>query len=134
MQGVPYLRYALCMGFKTKWRRSPPELVALFDSVLPMGSGIERRTMFGYPCAFVNGNMFTGLHQENMIVRLGESDRQTLLEVPGASLFQPHGVGRMVMREYVAVPRSVLDDRAALGTWVMKAVAYASSLSPRNKL
>lgn len=123
------------MGFKRKWRKSPPELVALFDAVLPEGAGIERRQMFGYPCAFVNGNMFTGLHQENMIVRLSEADREAFLQQPGASLFKPFGASsKMVMREYVSVPADMLADREAVAAWVMRAVDYTSSLPPKTKL
>src|SRR5438046_4701621 len=39
------------------WRKSPPELIATFERVVPAG-GAERRLMFGYPAAFVNGKMF----------------------------------------------------------------------------
>ena len=91
--------------------------------------------MFGYPCAFVNGNMFTGLHQDNMIVRLSESEREHAIESRQATLFRPFGPdSKMTMREYVAVPASVLADPAELGTWVMKAVDYTSSLPPKHKL
>ena len=123
------------MGFKKKWRKSPPELVARFDAVLPEGPGVERRQMFGYPCAFVNGNMFTGLHQESMIVRLAEADRTIMKEQHGAGLFKPFGPdSKMTMREYVTVPEPILTDPKALGALVMKSVQYASSLPPKNKL
>ena len=49
----------------------------------------ERRKMFGYPCAFVAGNLFTGLHQENVIVRLAERDRVAAIGTEGARLFEP---------------------------------------------
>ena len=127
--------YTRAMGFKKKWRKSPPALVELFDSILPEGPGIERRQMFGYPCAFLNGNMFTGLHQENMILRLAESDRQVLCQQHGAELFQPFGKDRkMTMREYVALPRVVMDDPAALERWLVKSLHYVSSLPPKNRL
>jgi len=54
----------------SKWRKSLTQLVDLFVAVLPDQPNVERRQMFGYPCAFVNGNMFTGLHQGSLIVRL----------------------------------------------------------------
>lgn len=123
------------MGFKKKWRKSPPELVALFGSVVPEGPGIERRQMFGYPCAFVNGNMFTGLHQESLIIRLSEPDREEMRTTHGASLFKPFGPeSKMTMREYVAVPKPVLADVQTVGAWVVRAVAYASSLPPKHRM
>jgi hypothetical protein len=32
--------------------------------------------MFGYPAAFVNSNMFMGLFQESMLIRLPEKCRE----------------------------------------------------------
>ncbi len=40
------------------WIKAPPEMIELFAASLPLDPATERRTMFGYPCAFVNGNMF----------------------------------------------------------------------------
>jgi len=36
------------------WRKSPEPLIQLFDEALPDDPLIERRKMFGYPCAFIN--------------------------------------------------------------------------------
>ncbi len=113
------------------WRKSPPELIALFDAALPDDARIERRKMFGYPCAFVNGNMFTGLHQEDWVVRLSEVDRDTAKQDLGAGMFEPMA-GRP-MREYVSLPEAVLSDDAALADWIGRSLAYASSLPVKVK-
>ncbi|MBM3503710.1 MAG: TfoX/Sxy family protein [Alphaproteobacteria bacterium] len=55
---------------KMQWKKSSPALIARFAAALPDDPKIQRRSMFGYPCSFVNGNFFTGLHQENVVVRL----------------------------------------------------------------
>jgi hypothetical protein len=47
------------------WRKSSPELIALFDSLASQIPGLQKRVMFGFPCAFWQGNMFSGLHQEH---------------------------------------------------------------------
>src|SRR5947207_15404751 len=73
---------------KVKWVKSPPELVALFASIMP-GPPVEPRKMFGYPAGFVGGNMFGGLFQDKLILRLGESDRASFLGQPGAAPFEP---------------------------------------------
>ena len=108
------------------WRKSPPELIAAFDAALPDDRRVVRRSMFGYPCAFARGNMFTGLHQESLIVRLPEEERARLLRQPGASIFTPMP-GRQ-MKEYVALPPEVVDDGEALRAWMTIALDYASSL------
>jgi hypothetical protein len=88
------------------WRKSPDDLIVLFHAALPDDPRIERRKMFGYPCAFVGGNLFTGLHQENVIVRLAETDRVAAIRKQGARLFEPM-TGRP-MREYIVLPKSPL--------------------------
>jgi TfoX N-terminal domain len=57
--------------------------------------------MFSYPCCFINGNMFTCLHESHWIVRLSEEDREAL-EAEGGKIFDPMG-GRP-MREYRILP------------------------------
>jgi TfoX/Sxy family transcriptional regulator of competence genes len=66
------------------WRKSTDALKDLFLRTLPDDPRVERRSMFGYPCAFAGGSMFAGLHQENLIVRLGEVERAELLAKPPA--------------------------------------------------
>jgi TfoX/Sxy family transcriptional regulator of competence genes len=112
------------------WRRSPEQLVETFQTALPDDSRVERRKMFGYPCAFVNGNMFTGLHQENLIVRLDEGDRQSLVEKQGACIFAPFP-GRL-MKEYVAMPDSIIGDPVALRRWLVRSLEYASALPSKT--
>jgi len=114
-----------------KWRKSPADLIELFTSVLPDDTAIEKRQMFGYPCAFVNGNMFTGLHQEALIVRLGEDDRKQLIDEAGAIQFEPMP-GRP-MREYVALPQALLDDREKLTKIITAAKEFANLLPPKIK-
>lgn len=82
--------------------------------------------MFGYPAAFVGGNMSTGLHQDAWMVRLPEGARAELLALDGARVFEPMA-GRP-MREYVVLPPSVVGDDAALDLWVARSIAYAASL------
>lgn len=87
--------------------------------------------MFGYPAAFVNGNMATGLHQEQVIVRLPAAERKALLAKPGARTFEPMPGRPMV--EYIVVPPNLVVKAAALHGWIVKAVAYARSLPPKIK-
>ena len=113
------------------WDKSPPELIAIFDAALPPDPAIERRQMFGFPCAFVNGNMFVGLHEDNLILRLSEADRSDMIETHGTRLFEPFP-GRP-MREYAVVPPGVRADAAALNGWIERSLAYALALPPKVK-
>ena len=114
-----------------QWKKSPPALSEAFDASLPRDPRAERRSMFGYPCAFVHGQMFTGLHEARMVVRLDERGRTELLAIPGAEPFEPLP-GRL-MREYVVVPPRIIENGLALREWVERAFAYALSLPPKEK-
>ena len=91
--------------------------------------GAETRKMFGYPAAFYNGQMFAGLFQESMFLRLGSDDRAAFLALPGSHVFAPMA-GRP-MREYVVVPEAMLAAPADLAPWLDRALAYAAALPPK---
>jgi TfoX/Sxy family transcriptional regulator of competence genes len=112
-----------------QWRKSPQELMDLFANVMPGPPAVQRK-MFGYPAGFVNGNMFMGLFQNDIILRLPESHRQEFLNVDGAKIFEPMP-GRP-MREYVAVPQRVMADKKKLASWVSRALEYGASLKPKS--
>lgn len=112
-----------------KWRPVPAELAEFYHEVLRSLPEAEPRKMFGVPCHFVNGRMFTGLHQESMILRLSEADRARFLAIEGARVFEPFP-GRP-MRETVVVPPSVLGSPEVLAGWLRLAFDYARSLPPK---
>ena len=113
-----------------KWSKSPDELVQAFDHCLPIVPGVERKAMFGYPCAFLNGHLFCGLHQDSLIVRLPEGRREALV-AGGASIFEPMP-GRP-MNEYVVAPADIVSDRGKLRALLEEALSHASSLAPKAK-
>jgi TfoX/Sxy family transcriptional regulator of competence genes len=113
-----------------KWTKSPPELIEAFDAVLP-GPPVERRLMFGYPAGFVNGNMFCGLYQDGMVLKLDEKAREKLLKRKGTQIFEPMK-GRP-MKEYVLVPSSLAKDEDAIAPWLEASLAFVSKLPPKKK-
>jgi TfoX/Sxy family transcriptional regulator of competence genes len=104
-------------------RKSPPDLIALFESVIPHKLGVVAKPMFGYPACSVNGHMFMGLHQEEMVLRLSEADRTAALAVEGSHVFEP--VPGKAMKEYVALGPSLLTNRDEVRSWVARALQYA---------
>jgi len=75
------------------WQKSPPALVESFVASLPEDTpAVEQRSMFGYPCAFVGGNMVTGLHDGAELIVRGCADGDAapeLLSDKGESVFHP---------------------------------------------
>jgi TfoX/Sxy family transcriptional regulator of competence genes len=114
-----------------KWQKAPPELIEMFDAALPDSPDVQRRQMFGYPAAFVNGNMFAGLHQSQMIVRLPKDQYDELLAVPGAGPFEPMP-GRP-MRGYAVIPEAMQSDEPVLRAWLERGRAHAASLPPKER-
>ena len=110
------------------WRKASPELVERFEAAVAGIEAHEQRQMFGYPAAFVGGNMVTGLHQESWLVRLGADERSALAD-QGWQTFSPMP-GRP-MREYLTLPDGVAADRRAARSWVERAAAYGRTLPPK---
>jgi TfoX/Sxy family transcriptional regulator of competence genes len=110
------------------WKKAPPELVALFDAAVAARSGVERRQMFGYPCAFLNGNLLSGLFEDRMMVRLSAADRTMAAKI-GAEPFAPGG---RPLREYVVLPADIVADKRRLGAWVMRAITYVEALPAKK--
>jgi len=117
-------------GIEMKFEKASAEMVSFFDAIAPAaGAGIEKREMFGYPCRFVNGNLFMGLHNNNMILRLPENDRADFVKL-GGKPFEPMP-GR-IMKEYVLVPKEMIRSRG-LKVWIGRSLRFASALPPKQK-
>ncbi len=114
-----------------KWKPAPREAVAAFEAATTNLPGTQPKKMFGYSCVFAKGNMFAGLHEAGMVLRLPEEQRAEFLLLKGAEQFEPMP-GR-VMREYVVVPRVLLDAPDQLRKWAEKSLAYVSSLPAKAK-
>jgi TfoX/Sxy family transcriptional regulator of competence genes len=113
-----------------KWQPAPPEHVQLFGEMLQAFPLIQIRQMFGYPCAFIQGQMVAGLFQDSFILRLSMEDRAQFLQLDGARPFEPMP-GRP-MKEYVVLPERLLAQKEALHCWLEKAFVYAGSLPAKE--
>jgi hypothetical protein len=116
-----------------KFEKSSPELVARFNTVLDRHAApdITRRQMFGYPCAWIGGNMMTGLFAEQWWVNVPDPDREVLLAMPGGHQFEV--MPGKAMGRYVVMPAEVVTDDAQLDAWLDRAVAYTRALPPKKK-
>jgi TfoX-like protein len=116
-----------------KFDKSSPELVARFNAALDRHGApdVTRRLMFGYPAAWVNGNMATGLFAEQWWVSVGDADRDTLLAMPGGGPFEV--MPGKAMGRNVKLPPAVLADDGQLDAWLDKALDYTRTLPPKRK-
>ncbi|MCB1114835.1 MAG: TfoX/Sxy family protein [Chlamydiia bacterium] len=113
----------------SQWKKSSQELVDRFVECMESINQVEMRKMFGYPCSFLNGNMLTGLHEENWILRLDEPEREALKKLGGNS-FEPMG---RLMKEYVTIPLAIQKSKDELAFWMEQSVRFVSLLPPKAK-
>jgi TfoX/Sxy family transcriptional regulator of competence genes len=111
-------------------QKPSPDLANLFNSVLPDDPTVERRKMFGFPAAFVNGNLFASAHQTQVVVRLPDDAYATLLALPGASPFEPMP-GRS-MRGYAVLPESMQTHLDELREWMNLSFEWVAKLPPKK--
>ena len=95
--------------------KSPPELVERFATVMDRYPDAERKKMFGYPAAFVGGNMATGLFAEHWVVRLPDGEIAEA-KAAGAGSFEP--MPGKPMKAFVVVPAatSPMTPRSPAGS------------------
>ena len=113
------------------WTKPSQGMIDLFDASLPDGPGLERRKMFGQPCAFVNGNMFAGLLQDIAFARLPPGLHGELDDAFGVRCFEPMP-GRP-MKAYVALPDAVLEDEARYAAILQAAYAFTLAMPAKVK-
>ena len=109
--------------------KSPPELVERFGAVMDRYPAAARKKMFGYPAAFVGGNMATGLFADRWVVRLPDAEIEPA-KAGGAGAFEP--VPGKPMKSFVVIPAADVDDDSAIDTWVERGLAHAASLPPKK--
>ena len=111
-----------------KWEKPSDSLVKAFDEALPKTTRVEKRKMFGMPAAFVNGNMFAGLHNQNIVLRLSDKDRAALLKSDWAQ-FEPMP-GRP-MKEYLTTPAGIKP--ADMKKWLNVSYDFVASKPAKVK-
>ena len=70
------------------------------------------------------------MHEQNLIVRLSESERERALAKSNAKPFVVNG---RAMREYVAIGDAVQRKQNEVATLAKSAFGYASGLAPKIK-
>jgi TfoX/Sxy family transcriptional regulator of competence genes len=93
-------------------------------------SGVEPRTMFGYPSVFLNGNMLASIFQDRIMVRLSPEDREDAKTNAGAKPFEP-SPGRG-MKEYVELPAKVVGNASELRKWLETGRKFVATLPAKK--
>ena len=109
--------------------KSPPELVERFATVMDRYPDAERKKMFGYPAAFVGGNMATGLFAEQWVVRLPDGE---IAEAKAGGAFGFEPMAGRPMKSFVVIPSVDITDDAAIARWVERGLAHAAGMPAKK--
>jgi len=113
-----------------KWEKMSQDTAKKLETLV-QPFACQKKPMCGHDVYWVNGNMFSGIFQSIIFVRLSPKDQNEFLEkYKDARLFEPME-GRP-MKEYVVVPEQVLEDKDAVGEWMKRSFEYTESL-PEKK-
>jgi len=108
------------------WQKANKALIELLDKLM-RNYNCYRRPIFGSPTFFVLGNMFTGVQADTVFLRLSPADlKQIQAQLKEAKPFNP--MGKIIMKEYIALPESVANQSEVLKDWLNKSYAFAASL------
>jgi len=99
----------------------------LYDKLIATNPKIERKGDAN-PYTSLNGNMFTLLHQSRLAIRLLDDEREKFLKKYKTTLFEAYGT---VMKEYVAVPESLVENTQELKKYLDLSYEYAKTLKPK---
>ena len=116
------------MSAKKAAPKAPADKVLLYEKLLATHAKIERKgaTM---PYTSLNGNMFSLLAPSgDLILRLSESEREAFAKKYKTAPPVMYGA---VMKEYVAVPDSLLKKTGELKKYLALSYDYVSGLKPK---
>lgn len=116
---------------KQKWTKSSNQLIHIFNEAMLNFPDAEIKKLFGCPCAFVNGNMFIKLHQEQFAIRLSSNDRNAALDQKIGSVFAP--IQGRVMKEYIALSPEIINNQDQLVEMIAKSYLFVTTLPPKEK-
>lgn len=116
------------------WKKPNKELTEFLEEKMA-SFDCQKKMMFGSQVYFVNNNMMSGVHQDDIFTRLSEQDKEDIFaSYDEASPFEPMK-GR-TMKQYVMLPESLYNDSEKLDEWLERSYRYVSSLplkEPKKK-
>ncbi|MDE2747993.1 MAG: hypothetical protein OXI34_03415 [Chloroflexota bacterium] len=109
----------------------PADKLALYKQLLSLHPEIELKGGLKLPYTSYQGNMFSQLTKAGVLgLRMGKAEREAFLAKYNGTLLETYGT---VMKEYVAVPDSLLEDAQHLLPYLEQSYAYAKTLKPQPR-
>ena len=96
--------------------------------VIAQWKNTSHKKMFGGVCHLLHGNMFCGVYQEYLILRLGEDAAADALDQAHVRVFDITG---KPMRGWVMVDKNGFKSDDDLKNWLDKAKMFVKTLPPK---
>ncbi len=114
-----------------KWQKSSIELEELLDIMLNFHN-VTKRRMFSSQAYFANGNMFVGVFEDTIFLRLPEKDRELIKDqYNDIEHFEP--LEGKKMREYLVINDQIFGNIPEFEKWLDKSYQYASKIPPKKR-
>jgi len=101
-------------------------LEARIKKIVSKWKDTDNKKMFGGVCHLLNGNMFSGVYKDSLILRLGEGTSREALKLP---FVRPFDITGRPMKGWVMVKKEGFESEYDLGAWLNHAKNYVRTLS-----
>jgi len=92
----------------------------------------QMKKMFGHLTYFIRNNMFIGVHEDAIFLRLSLADKEKVLAK--YSIIKPfEPMPGRIMKEYVVIPEHIYNNKKIFLELLRKSIDYVSSLSSKGK-
>jgi hypothetical protein len=116
---------------KPKWKKAPPELIEFLDHSMK-DKEADRRLMFGYPVYFVKGNMFSGLFEDKLFIRIPPAIVPSVVQ-KGYPLEYLEPMAGRPMKNYFVIPAELLSAEEEFIGLLDVSLLQARKLPPKKK-
>jgi len=104
-------------------------LAAIIEDLTIGRDGFTTKRMFGGLCYLQHGNMACGIHEDRLMVRLGDDESARAAIDAGQAL--PMDFTGKVMKGWVLVPAEQITGPEVVKSWIDQGLAFAGSLPPK---
>ncbi|KPK30920.1 MAG: hypothetical protein AMK69_02145 [Nitrospira bacterium SG8_3] len=98
------------------------------QNIVSSWENTDSKKMFGGICHLFNGNMFCGVYEDFLILRLGEENAERALRL---SFVKPFDITGRPMKGWVMVEEDGFNKEEELETWLNQAKEFVRTLQAK---
>ena len=110
----------------------PKALQTIVTAAAPPDLDLVFKAMFGGILAYADGKPMASLSDVGLAFKVSGDDHAELIAIPGAKALQ-YDPSQPISKTYVVVPEDMLDDKAALRSWIKRTAANLKAAPKKAK-